>query len=73
MTDQIKDINGRPAVRLHEARVERIYGSLAHIVHWQGEKFWVPKSQCRDNDDKTVDVTQWFYDKKINNSETSPN
>jgi len=72
VTDQINDINGRPAVRLHEARVEKIIGSMASIVHWQGEKFWVPNSQLRDNKDKTADVTQWFYDKKINNSETSP-
>lgn len=65
MNTEIKDINGKPAVRLHDVTVKISLNVKAFMIYWQGSEFWVPKSIARDNEDGTMDIQEWYYNKKM--------
>lgn len=66
MTDsEVKDINNKPAVRLHGAIIKADLNLAARFVCFQDWEGWVPKSISRVNDDKSLDCQEWFYNVKI--------
>lgn len=61
----IQNVNGKAAVRLHNVVVKISLNVKAFMVDWQGVEIWIPKTVARDNGDGTMDVQEWFYNKRI--------
>ena len=58
-------IKGKPAVRLHDVTVKIKINVGAYLIYWQGWEGWIPKSICHLDDDNSLTVQEWFYDKNI--------
>lgn len=62
----ITNINGLPAIRI-DCKIEVDKKHLqAILIEYCGEKFWLPRSVLRDNKDGTIDIQEWYYNKKMN-------
>jgi len=61
----IVNIGGRATVRI-DCKILLNAPTLDAIkIEYCSEKFWVPKSIMRDNKDGTIDLQEWFYNKKM--------
>ena len=58
-----KTINGNPTVKINAELIRKT--DKAILLNCEGDEVWFPSSRVEYNEDKTVYIEEWLYDKLI--------